>query len=561
MKRKNKRLGDILIEANLITEDDIQYALNIQRDTKQKLGEILTQERMVEEEQLIHALELQLGTKYVDIKKLSINPEIPKYIDEKLARRHTIIPVSKTQNILTLAMADPLDIFAIDDVRVMTGLEINPVISMRKDIENAIDNSYENETAKKALEEFKENYEMENIDDLDEKTLSEINNAPVVKLVNSIVKQAVKLKASDIHIEPFENHIRVRFRIDGDLQEIMTPAKTTHSAIVTRIKIMAKMDIVEKRAPQDGRIESGLDVDNVDLRISILPTVFGEKVVIRLLDRANFLFSKKELGFTNINLDRFDSIIKNPNGIILVTGPTGSGKSTTLYTVLNELNQTSKNIITVEDPVEYQLEGVNQVNVNLKSGLTFANGMRSILRQDPDIIMIGEIRDSETAQIAIRASITGHLVLSTMHTNDTASTVARLVDMDVEPYLVSSSVIGVTAQRLVKKVCENCKEEYIASIEQKKILDLDESTQVTLSRGEGCNVCNNTGYKGRTAVHEIMIVDKEIRNLINKGSTIDTIREINIKKGMITLKQNCVELALAGITTVEEVLKISYTLE
>ncbi len=530
MKCKRKKLGESLIESNLTTENNLQHVL-------------------------------ELDTRYIDIKKLLINPETPKYIDEKLARRHCVIPVSKEGNIITLAMADPLDIIAIDDVRVMTGFEINAVRSIRKDIENAIDSSYENETARQAIEEIKENYEIEKVDDVDKEILNEINNAPVVKLVNSIVKQAIKLKASDIHIEPFEHYVRVRFRIDGDLHEIMTPAKNTHSAIVTRIKIMAKMDIVEKRAPQDGRIEMGLDVKNVDLRISVIPTVFGEKIVIRLLDRTNFLFSKKELGFTDINLKRFDSIIKNPSGIILVTGPTGSGKSTTLYTVLNELNQTSKNIITVEDPVEYQLEGVNQVNVNVKSGLTFANGMRSILRQDPDIIMIGEIRDAETAQIAIRASITGHLVLSTMHTNDTASTVARLVDMDVEPYLVSSSVIGVTAQRLIKKICENCREEYIATTEQKKILDIDKSINLTLSRGKGCNVCNNTGYKGRTAVHEIMIVDKAIRSLINEGSTIDSIRDINIKKGMTTLKQNCVELVLDGVTTVEEALKIAYTLE
>ena len=561
MKRKTRRLGDILLEANLITEEQLQDALNIQANTGQKLGEILTQEKMVEENQLIHVLEHQLGTLYVDIKKLSIKPEIPKYIDERLARRHCVIPISKTGNILTLAMADPLDIFAIDDVRVTTGLEINPVIAIREDIERAIDNSYENETARQALEEFKQNHELQDLENLDEESLSEINNAPVVRLVSSIVKQAVKLKASDIHIEPFEKYVRVRFRIDGDLQEIMTPAKVTHAAIITRIKIMANMDIVEKRAPQDGRIESGFDIEGVDLRISILPTVFGEKVVIRLLDRANFLFSKRELGFTEKNLERFDSIIKNPNGIILVTGPTGSGKSTTLYTVLNELNDMRKNIITVEDPVEYQLEGVNQVNVNVKSGLTFANGMRSILRQDPDIIMIGEIRDSETAEIAIRASITGHLVLSTMHTNDTASTVSRLVDMDVEPYLVSSSVIGVTAQRLVKKICMNCKEEYKATYEEKKILEIDEDTDLTLSRGIGCNVCNKTGYKGRTAVHEIMLVDREVRSLINDGSTIDTIREINMKKGMTTLKQNCVELTLEGITTVQEVLKIAYTLE
>ena len=561
MNLKKKRLGDILVDANLITEDQLNYALQMQKTTGKKLGEVLTEEEIVSEKEIIEVLELQLGIPHMDLNKFFINPEITKLIDEKVARRYNIIPISKSGNVITLAMSDPLNIFAIDDVKVITGLEVKPVISVAKDIESAIDNYYENETAKQALEEFKENYEVEDIDDLDQVMLDDINNAPVVKLVNSIVKQAIKMKASDIHIEPFEHFVRVRFRVDGDLQEIMTPAKTTHSAIVTRIKIMAKMDIVEKRIPQDGRIEMNMDGKEVDLRISVLPTVYGEKIVIRLLDRANFLFSKKQLGFSDVNLKRFDSIIKNPNGIILVTGPTGSGKSTTLYTVLKELNEMSKNIITVEDPVEYQLEGVNQVSVNTKVGLTFASGMRSILRQDPDIIMIGEIRDGETAEIAIRASITGHVVLSTMHTNDTASTVARLVDMDIEPYLVSSSVVGVTAQRLVKKVCEGCKIEYQASKEQKMILGIDTSEEVLLYKGEGCNVCGDSGYKGRTGIHEIMIVDKDVRNLINEGSTIDSIRDINIKKGMITLKQNCVELVLQGITTVEEVLRVAYSLE
>lgn len=561
MNLKKKRLGDILVDANLITEDQLNYALQMQKTTGKKLGEVLTEEEIVSEKEIIEVLELQLGIPHMDLNKFFINPEITKLIDEKVARRYNIIPISKSGNVITLAMSDPLNIFAIDDVKVITGLEVKPVISVAKDIESAIDNYYENETAKQALEEFKENYEVEDIDDLDQVMLDDINNAPVVKLVNSIVKQAIKMKASDIHIEPFEHFVRVRFRVDGDLQEIMTPAKTTHSAIVTRIKIMAKMDIVEKRIPQDGRIEMNMDGKEVDLRISVLPTVYGEKIVIRLLDRANFLFSKKQLGFSDVNLKRFDSIIKNPNGIILVTGPTGSGKSTTLYTVLKELNEMSKNIITVEDPVEYQLEGVNQVSVNTKVGLTFASGMRSILRQDPDIIMIGEIRDGETAEIAIRASITGHVVLSTMHTNDTASTVARLVDMDIEPYLVSSSVVGVTAQRLVKKVCEGCKIQYQASIEQKMILGIDTSEEVLLYKGEGCNVCGDSGYKGRTGIHEIMIVDKDVRNLINEGSTIDSIRDINIKKGMITLKQNCVELVLQGITTVEEVLRVAYSLE
>lgn len=561
MESKNKRLGDILIDANVITKEQLQYALNVQKTTGKKLGEVLTEEDIVKEEEIIQVLEFQLGIPHMDIKKFFINPEVTKLIDERLARRYNIIPISRTGDTVTIAMSDPLNIFAIDDVAMMTNLEVKPVISIRADIESAIDNYYENETATKALEEFKENYELQDLGSLDEEMLNDINNAPVVKLVNSIVKQAVKSKASDIHIEPFENRVRVRFRIDGDLQEIMTPAKETHSAIVTRIKIMAKMDIVEKRAPQDGRIEMSIDGKDVDLRISILPTSFGEKVVIRLLDRSNFLYSKQQLGFTEENMKRFDSIIKNPNGIILVTGPTGSGKSTTLYTVLKELNEISKNIITVEDPVEYQLDGVNQVSVNPKVGLTFASGMRSILRQDPDIIMIGEIRDAETAQIAIRASITGHLVLSTMHTNDTASTVVRLMDMDVEPYLVSSSVVGVTAQRLVKKICVSCKEEFIADEQQKEILGIDSDEETKLYRGKGCNMCGNTGYKGRTGIHEIMIVDKEIRSLISEGSTIDTLREINLRKGMVTLRQNCIELTLNGVTTVEEVLRVAYSLE
>ena len=561
MEQKNKRLGDILVDANVITEDQLQYALKVQKTTGKKLGEVLTDEDIVTEEEIIQVLAFQLGIPHMDIKKFFISPEVPKLIDEKLARRHNIIPIAKSEDTITLAMSDPLNIFAIDDVNMMTGLEVKPVISVKEDIESAIDSYYESETAERAMEEFKENYDLDDLSSLDEEMLSDINNAPVVKLVNSIIKQAAKSKASDIHIEPFEDRVRVRFRIDGDLQEIMTPAKETHSAIVTRIKIMAKMDIVEKRAPQDGRIETNLDGKEIDMRISVLPTSFGEKVVIRLLDRSNFLYTKKQLGFTEENLNRFDQVIKNPNGIILVTGPTGSGKSTTLYTVLKELNEISKNIITVEDPVEYQLDGVNQVSVNPKVGLTFASGMRSILRQDPDIIMIGEIRDGETAKIAIRASITGHLVLSTMHTNDTSATVARLVDMDVAPYLISSSVVGVTAQRLVKKICLNCKEEFRADEQQKDILGIDKNEEIKLYRGKGCNLCSNTGYKGRMGIHEIMIVDKEIRNLISEGSTIDTLREINIKKGMTTLRQNAIELTLAGTTTVEEVVRVAYSLE
>jgi len=415
------------------------------------------------------------------------------------------------------------------------------------------------QTIAESIEEFKRDYQMSDLSDLDSQSTSDINNAPMVRLVNSFVKQAVKLNASDIHLEPYDKTLRLRFRIDGDLQEIMSIAKSTHQAIISRIKILGRMDIAEKRIPQDGRIEMVIDGRNIDMRISVLPTVYGEKIVIRLLDRSNFAFSKDDLGFTGDNLRRFEEIIKHPHGIILVTGPTGSGKTTTLYSALKELNSISRNIITIEDPVEYRLDGINQVQVSNKAGLTFANGLKSILRQDPDIVMVGEIRDAETAKIAVRAAITGHLVLSTMHTNDTASTVTRLTDMGIEPYLVSSSVIGVVAQRLIKKICPECKETYKPTSIDKKILDIEDN--VLLHRGKGCNKCNYTGYRGRQAVQEIMSVDETIRVLIDERASIDKIRKAAIEQGMTSLKENCKQLMFEGLTTVDELARVAYGLE
>jgi type IV pilus assembly protein PilB len=434
-----------------------------------------------------------------------------------------------------------------------------PAISTRQNIENAINRYYGSESAENAIQEFKREYHMPDLDDLDAHATSDISNAPMVRLVNSFIKQAVKLNASDIHLEPYDKTLRLRFRIDGDLQEIMSIAKSAHQAIISRIKILGRMDIAEKRIPQDGRIEMVIDGRDIDMRISILPTVYGEKVVIRLLDRSNFTFSKDQLGFTGDNLKRFEEIIKHPHGIILVTGPTGSGKTTTLYAALKELNNVARNIITIEDPVEYRLEGINQVQVSNKAGLTFASGLKAILRQDPDIVMVGEIRDGETAQIAVRAAITGHLVLSTMHTNDTASTVTRLTDMGIEPYLVSSSVVGVVAQRLIKKICPQCKETYDPTSVDKKILYIEKN--VLLHRGKGCNNCNHTGYKGRQAVQEIMSVDETIRSLIDERASIDKIRKAAIQKGMTSLKENCKQLMLQGVTTVEELARIAYGLE
>lgn len=556
MEYKKIKLGEILISTGKITQEQLEKALQEQKSSKKKLGQILIDNNIITEEDIIEILEFQLGIPHINLENFVIDEEVPVLISESLARRYELIPIRKERGKLMVAMVDPLNIFAIDDVKIATNMEIEPCICSKHSILSAIDRCYGKEVAEKAIEDFKRQYTVENINDLDEEILNDINNAPVVRLVNSIIKQAVKAKASDIHIEPFEENVRIRFRIDGQLQEIMNSAKTTHSAIVTRIKIMGKMDIAEKRVPQDGRIEISIDTKLVDLRISVLPTVFGEKIVIRLLDRSSFLLSKSQLGFTDDNLSRFDKLIENPNGIILITGPTGSGKTTTLYTILRELNKINKNIITVEDPVEYKLHGINQVQVNNKAGLTFANGLRSILRQDPDIVMIGEIRDSETAQIAARAAITGHLVISTMHTNDAPSTITRLMDIGIQPYLISASVVGAIAQRLVRKICTSCKEEYIPSEKEKEVLNIGEDTK--LYKGKGCPKCYNTGYKGRTSIHEIMNISKGIRESIDNEESIDRLRTIAIDEGMITLRQNCKELLLDGTTSFEEFIRVTY---
>ncbi|WFD11037.1 GspE/PulE family protein [Tepidibacter hydrothermalis] len=556
MEYKKIKLGEILISTGKITQEQLEKALKEQKNSKKKLGQILIDNNIITEQDIIEILEFQLGIPHINLDNFVIDEEVPLLISESLARRYELIPIRKEKGKLMVAMVDPLNIFAIDDVKIATNMDIEPCICSQHDILNAIDRSYGKEVAEKAIEDFKRQYEVDNITDLDEEILNDINNAPVVRLVNSIIKQAIKAKASDIHIEPFEENVRIRFRVDGQLQEIMNSAKTTHSAIVTRIKIMGKMDIAEKRVPQDGRIELSIDGKEVDLRISVLPTVFGEKIVIRLLDRSSFLLSKSQLGFTEDNLYRFYKLIENPNGIILITGPTGSGKTTTLYTILRELNQINKNIITVEDPVEYKLHGINQVQVNNKAGLTFANGLRSILRQDPDIVMIGEIRDSETAQIAARAAITGHLVISTMHTNDAPSTITRLIDMGIQPYLISASVVGSIAQRLVRKICTNCKKAYTPSEKEKEILNIVDDTK--LYRGEGCPKCYDTGYKGRTSIHEIMNMSKNIRESIDNKEGIDKLRKIAMDEGMIILEDNCKELVLNGITSFEEFMTVAY---
>lgn len=560
MYNKIKRLGDYLVESQLISQDQLSEALRLQLKTNKKLGQILVEEGFISEKQILEVLEQQLGIQRVNLDNYNIDSSATKLVNERLARKHAIIPLRIDHNKLILAMADPLNIFAIDDVKLATGFDVEPVIATNTEIEVAIQKYYQKIGAEKALEEFSENFVTEfSMDQDSDEMLENIANAPVVKLVNNFIAHAVKMKASDIHIEPLDKHLRIRFRIDGELMEIMSLEKSSHAPIVTRIKIMGHMDIAEKRVPQDGRVEMVVDSREIDMRLSVYPTVYGEKIVIRLLDRSGDVMSKEQLGFTDDNLEMFKRIIQHPHGIILVTGPTGSGKTTTLYAALRDLNTIDTNIITIEDPVEYHLSGISQSQINLKAGLSFASGLRSILRQDPNIIMVGEIRDQETAQIAVRAAITGHLVLSTIHTNDTASTVARLVDMGIEPYLIASSVVGIIAQRLVRKICTKCKVSYTASTSHCKSLGLP--TGLILYRGEGCNLCNHTGHSGRMAIHEVLPVTNRIREAIETKQTTDMIKQIAKEQGMQNLRSNCLELVIKGVITVDELFKMTFDIE
>ncbi len=558
--RINMKFGDLLMKEKVITEAQLNDALETHKKEGKKVGEILLEKGYVTNDEIIKTLEKQLGIRYVDLATINVDKNVPEMISERMARRHKIIPIKIEDGELYLAMADPLDIYAMDDVSLVTGYNVKPLISTDDAVKEAIDRYYRTGNAEEALEEFDENYAMNMaLDQFEETAMENIKNAPVVKLINTIIYQAAKAGASDIHIEPYEDSIRVRYRIDGELQNYLNIAKYIHPAIVTRIKIMGKMDIAEKRIPQDGREETNIEGYDIDMRISILPTVHGEKIVIRLLNRENSIMNKEQIGFTPQNLKAFNRIIQSTYGIILLVGPTGSGKTTTLYAVLREINDTKKNIITVEDPVEYHIKGINHTQVNNKAGLGFATALRSILRQDPDIIMIGEIRDAETAQIAVRASITGHLVLSTIHTNDTASTVARLVDMGVETYLVSSALSGVVAQRLVKTICQRCKESYFPDAVERQLLGIEEGIEVY--RGAGCNACNNTGYKGRTAIHEVLPITSRIKELVNQGANAQEIKREAISEGMMTLQQSGISLVLEGRTTIEELLKVTYSIE
>lgn len=556
-----QRLGDILVQSNKITQEQLNTVLKKQRMTGKRLGEQLIEDNILTEDAIIDVLEIQLGIMRIDLDKTFVNMEAVKSISESLALRYNLIPIDIENNKIKVAMSDPLNVFAIDDVTISSGYEVEPLITTQTAIKKAIDRYYSSQYVQKAANELVKSQSQNDVKGLtieESDSLENIKNAPAVRLVDSLVKNAVKSRASDVHIEPFENYVRVRYRIDGQLHEVLKSPKETLAALVTRIKILGNMNIAEKRIPQDGRILMNIEELDFDLRVSILPTVYGEKVVIRILDRGSFLKSKEQLGIGNEDLIKLDRITNSPYGIILITGPTGSGKSTTLYTILNDLNKENTNIITVEDPVEYLMEGINQVSVNTKAGLTFASGLRSILRQDPDVIMIGEIRDSETAEIAIRSAITGHLVLSTIHTNDAASAVVRLSDMGIEPYLVATSVSGVISQRLVRRICEHCKTSFEASNYEKAIIGIEESNPLKLYKGAGCTYCNNSGYSGRIGVYEIMEITREIRESIILNKSIDDVKDMSIRNGMRTLRKSCEDLVYSGETTIDELVKITF---
>lgn len=554
-----KKLGELLIESGLISEAQLQSALSL-KTPSERLGQVLIKLNYLTEQDIINVLEFQLGIPQYRLNDRILDEKIVKLLPETIAKRHNAIPVSLEKGTLTVAMVDPLDLVAIDDIRLATGYEVKPVIVTEEEVKKSIHQYYSIEnSANIALQELEINtiVEQPELQEL-KQGVGAGSDAPVVRTVNSIIHQAIYMKASDIHLEPMEDALRVRFRIDGMLKEMMNLPKASSQTIISRIKIMADMDIAEKRLPQDGRIQLTVNKSEIDLRCSSIPTIFGEKIVLRILDKTNTIISLEKLGFTPDLLAQYKKLIAISFGMILVTGPTGSGKTTTLYATLKEIDTVTRNIITIEDPVEYILAGINQIGVNNKAGLSFASGLRSILRQDPDIIMVGEIRDRETADIAVRAATTGHLVLSTLHTNDAAGALPRLIDMGAENYLVASALAGVVAQRLVRKICPYCREEYLLPADSPQALFMGQNKDVVLFRGRGCNKCGHTGYHGRMAIHEVLRVTGRIRGLIMEKASAEKIKQAAVAEGMIPLKDDGILKAVQGLTTIEEVMRVAY---
>ena len=562
MYRKKKRLGDMLVSENVVTPEQIEQAMEARKTNGgKKLGETLVELGFTSEENITKALTRQLGVEMVSTATMTIPEDIISLVNPNILRKYMVMPfgyAANNMNVLRVAMADPMDMVAIDDLSMVTHLEIEPYIATTHDIMISIDKYFGNAEALDAAEAYAKEREAKKAAGEDENEEDTVADSPIVIMVRNMIESAARQRASDIHVEALETKVRIRYRIDGALFEQITYDIGMLPAIIARLKILGGMDISEKRKPQDGRISIIVDRVEYDIRVSILPTYYGEKCVMRLAQKTALTRSKKDLGLGDADMKKFDHILSNPHGIILVTGPTGSGKSTTLYTALSELNKEDVNIITVEDPVEANINGINQVHVNVKAGLTFASALRSILRQDPDIIMIGEIRDGETAQIAVQASITGHLVVSTLHTNSSAATIARLLDMGVESYLIADSVVGVIAQRLVRRLCPKCKKARYATEEEKRSMGIrPETPNVVLYDPIGCNSCNR-GYKGRIGVYEIMEITPRLKKIISNKEDSDVLKQAALEEGMSTLRMSAARTALQGITSYSEMLRVSF---
>jgi type IV pilus assembly protein PilB len=551
------RLGDLLVKKGLITEVQLKVALEEQKIKNKRLGEILVDLGYIDEKKIIEVLADQLKIQAITAKDVKVTPDLQKIISESRALRLQILPIKIEENTLHVATTDPTNIIALDEIERITNKELVVYIVLKQDFLTLFSKIY---SAEDNLYKIAKNIEDKILEaGADEKFLEKLaEETPAIKLVDNIIKKAITENASDVHIEAEEDILRIRFRIDGILHEILTLNKLLYAPILSRIKIISNLNIAEKRLPQDGRFKVSLKGREVDFRVSTLPTIFGEKVVLRVLDKSQDLLDLNKLGIDDYNFETYKSIIDKPTGIILISGPTGSGKTTTLYATLNYLNSIEKNIITVEDPVEYKFKLINQVQIEEKIGLTFAGALRSILRQDPDIVMIGEIRDKETAEIAIQASLTGHLVLSTIHTNDAVSSVTRLVDMGIEPFLVSASIVGVVSQRLVRRICDNCKESFIFDKDFLKEIELEtEEDSIELYWGKGCEVCDGTGYRGRVALYEILKITRELKDVISRNETAATIKKIAISQGFKPMYNSGMELVKKGITTVEEVMRVT----
>ena len=561
------RLGDLLISAGVITEEDLEKGLALQKESKERLGTVLIKNNIITENQLIEALQMQLGIEFVDLTKVSIPTEMAQALPKNIAVQYQIVPVRLVKDELYLAMADPMNFYAIEEAKRATRRRIHPLVATAAGIEHSIQVLYSNEGAAKAIEEMKR--EAASSGDTSSAANEyafisnqlgddSVNSAPTIRLVNSMLERAITERASDIHMEPRETELVIRMRIDGVMRRIMSVPKDVMSSVLSRVKIMSGMDISEHRIPQDGRFNVRIKDKDIDLRVNSLPTAYGEKIVLRLLDKSGGRVTKEAVGLTGVDQEKYDEMLRLRNGVLLVVGPTGSGKSTTMYAMINQLNTEDVNMVTLEDPVEYNIDGINQVQINTKVGMTFANGLRAILRQDPDIIAVGEIRDGETADIALRSAITGHIVLSTIHTNDAVGTIDRLRDMGCEPYIIASALKGVISQRLVRRVCPDCKTAYKPTPEELLDMGLPEDADETWYHGAGCPNCFNRGYRGRAAVFEMLVIDRKVRNLIYAQAGREAIEaELkNPENGFVSMQQNALRLVREGITTAEEVRRV-----